>query len=407
MRPTERLDIAAITLICMALAMMLLPILTGCSEKPLFQVSNLVPDSLLVTDTLDVAETAWGTKARAASGMWQSERMVTCDWRGYLARSFIGLSRPDTELVLQSADLYLYATRIEGNAAGAAFEVYTLQDSLMAGDIYWSEMPAVDELVATFTLPDPGPGEIGEDSVFVDLTGLVSQWIGGENDKYGLMLKLQQEGMGAETIAEFGTAQARNRPVETAEGDTVLVNPKPSLRIAYRDTANASDTTLWYLPANDTFSDTLLTPFDGTMLVVGNGFPSRSMVKFDLDVLPEGCTVTRAVLELTVAADASSFDEITIICHGALEPWEGYSTLIGTSGTGTTTLKREDYKFDQDIQMEITPLVEPQVAGKVANYGYVIKSTKEASDLDFVRFYANPRLRVYYALPPDPWYRRD
>jgi hypothetical protein len=73
----------------------------------------------------------------------------------------------------------------------------------------------------------------------------------------------------------------------------------------------------------------------------------------------------------------------------------------------STTLRREDYKFDGVIKMDITPLVEPQVAGTVTNYGYVLKSVKEAFDVDYVRFYRNPILRVYYALPPDPWYRRD
>jgi hypothetical protein len=402
MRPTERLDIAALILLIIFLGL-----LVGCSEKAVFQVTNLVPDSILVSDTLDVAEADWSNKGRATSGMWQSERMVVCNWHGYWARSFLGLSRPDTSMVLQSAELYLYATRIEGQMASSTFGVYTLLDTLSAGDIYWGDMPAADELAATFTLPDPGLGELGEDSVFVDITGVVADWISGESDNYGLMVKLEEEGTGIESIAEFGTSQSRNRPVETDEGDTVLVDVKPSMRIAYRDTANDADTSLWYLPANDTFSDTLVTPFEGTMLLVGNGFPTRSCVKFNLDVIPEGSTLSRAVLELTVAADSSSFDEIAVACYAVLEEWDGFDTSIGSQGAASTTLLREDFQFDDVIKMEITPLVAPQVTGAVPNYGYVIKSVNEARDVDYVRFYANPKLRVYYALPPDPWYRRD
>jgi hypothetical protein len=271
-------------------------------------------------------------------------------------------------------------------------------------------MPAEDELVASFGLPDPGPSEIGEDSVFVDITDVVADWISGESDNYGLMVKLAEEGTGTEAIAEFGTSQSRNRPVESDEGDTVLVDVRPSMRISYIDTTGESDndTTLWYLPANDTFSDTLVVPLEGPLLIVGNGFPSRSFVKFDLDALPEGSTLTRAVLDLMVAADSSSFDEITITCHGILEGgWNGFDTDIGLSGAGTATLLRDDYGFDRVVHMDITPLVQPQVGGVVANNGYVIKSTKEGRDVDYVKFYPNPRLRVYYAMPPDPWYRRD
>lgn len=402
MRPTERLDITAVTFLVIALGLF-----AGCSEKSAFRVTNLVPDSLLVLDTLDVAEAEWSNKGRATSGMWQSERMVVCNWHGYWSRSFAGFMRPDTTMVLQAADLYLYATRIEGDMAGSTFEVYTLIDSLFAGDIYWNEMPAEDELVATFELPDPGAGQIGEDSVFINMESVVADWISGASDNYGLMFKLREEGTAVEAIAEFGTSQSRNRPVETDEGDTALVDVRPSMRIAYRDTANESDTTLWYLPANDTFSDTLVTPFQGSLLLVGNGFPTRSLVKFDLGALPEGSTLTRAVLELTVAAESSSFDEISVSCYAALEEWKGFDTQTGSQGAGAKTLHRKDYEADGVINMDITPLVQPQVAGIAANHGYVIKSTKEAFDLDYVRFYQTPRLRVYYALPPDPWYRRD
>ena len=402
MRPTERLDIAVVTFFILSLALLL-----GCSDKAAFQATNLIPDALLGVDTLDVAVADWANNGRATSGLWESERMVTCDWHGHWTRSFVGLSRPDTTMVLQSAELYLYATRIEGNIGSSNFEVYTLLDSLMAGDIYWGDMPATDQLVATFTLPDPAPDDLGEDSVFVDITGVVADWISGESDRYGFMVKLAEEGTGIESIVEFGTSQGRNRPVEQDGGDTLLVDVRPSMRVAYRDTANEADTSLWYLPANDTFSDTLVTPFEGAMLLVGNGVPSRSHVKFDLDVLPEGSTLTRAVLELTVAADSSSFDEITVACYAALEEWTGFGTSIGAEGVASTVLSREDYQVDGVIKLEITPLVELQVAGIVANHGYVIRSVKEYFDVDYVRFYRNPQLRVYYALPADPWYPRD
>ncbi|MGD9401521.1 MAG: DNRLRE domain-containing protein [bacterium] len=402
MRPTERLDIAVVTMFAAFLVL-----LAGCSERADFKVTNLVPDSLLVSDTLDVAQAGWYNKGRAASGMWQSERMVTANWHGYQSRSFLSLSRPDTAFELQSAELYLYATRIEGDMASSTFELYTLADSILAGDIYWSEMPQPDELLATFALPDPGPGAIVEDSVFVDITTVVAEWISGESDNYGLVMKLDSEGTAAEAIAEFGTSQSRNRPVEDDEGDTTLVDVRPSMRVAYRDTANDADTTLWYLPANDTFSDTLVTPLGGSLLTVGNGFPSRAFIEFDLGAIPEGSRLSRAVLELTVSADSSSFDEISVICHAALEAWNGFDTDIGGQGVGTTTLSREDFETDGVIRMEISELVIPQVGGVVANHGYVIKSTKEAFDLDYVRFHATPRLMVYYALPPEPWYRRD
>jgi hypothetical protein len=395
MRVAERLDITAVTVILLASALLM-----SCSERATFEASGLVPDSVLVVDTLEVAEARWATQDHATSGMWQSERSVTCNWHGYRSRSFIGFPRPDTSLELQSAALYLYATRIEGDVGASQFELYTLLDSLKAGDIYWDKMPAADELISRFSLPEPGAGDIAEDSVFVDITEAVEDWIGGQSLRHGLMIKYEAEGSALEAIAEFGTGQSRNRPVETAEGDTVLVDIRPSMRIAYMDTANDNDTTLWYLPANDTFADTLVTPFTGPLLLVGNGFPSRSFVKFDLSSIPDGSTLTRAVLELRVAADSSSFDQISVICHASLESeWSGVESVIGSEGAGTKTLLKENFEADGTVAMDITPLVQPQVAGLVSNRGYVIKSTNEAYDLDYVRFYPDARLRVYYVLP--------
>jgi len=396
MRVTERLDISLITILLLSLAL-----LNGCSEKAVFRYSGLVADSIFVADSLAVTESAWANLGRAASGMWKSERMVACNWHGYRSRCFLGFNLPDTTLELKSADLYLYATRIEGDVQSTTFELYTLLDTLKAGDVYWGQMPAENEIVGEFVLPAPG-----EDSVFVDITTVVADWLSGESDNYGFMMKLREEGAATEVVAEFGTAQSRKRSV-VGEDDTTLVDVKPSLRITYIDTGGA-DTTLWYLPNRDTFSDTLVTPFEGSLLLVGNGFPSRSFVRYDLDGIPEGSTLTRAVLELVVAAESSSFDEIAVTCHASLDAeWSGFETDIGASGAGRVALLREDFEIDGIVRMDITALVEPQVADVAANYGLVLKSTSEAYDLDYIRFYADPKLKVFYVLPPDPWYRSD
>jgi hypothetical protein len=66
--------------------------------------------------------------------------------------------------------------------------------------------------------------------------------------------------------------------------------------------------------------------------------------------------------------------------------------------------------------MDVTPLVQPQISRLVtANYGLVIKSTAETTDLDFVVLVPAragltddaPKLEIHYALPPLPWYRRN
>jgi hypothetical protein len=99
-----------------------------------------------------------------------------------------------------------------------------------------------------------------------------------------------------------------------------------------------------------------------------------------------------------------------------LDTVSGFGVTYGSSGAGSKVLLADTLAIHPTFTMNVTPLVQPQISGLLrANYGLVIKSTTETTDLDYVVFVPTrsgntadaPKLEIRYALPPPPWYRRD
>jgi hypothetical protein len=335
--------------------------------------------------------------------------MVVCDWEGYDSRGFLRFTAfPDTDVTVSGAQLYLYAVRVEGGAGGASLDIHTLSDTLLQTKLYWNEMPGLSpEPVAGFTIP-----AVSGDSVIVDVTETVSSWVKEEASNFGFAIKAHED-VGPEFLIEFATREVSVKTTISG-GDTTILDLRPALRIAYVDTGGVDQRAV-SIAAEDVFADTLLTPFpdDPDRLLCGSGFPSRAFVRFPIDEIPDGATVTQSMMTLVVDGAESSFDSLGVRCHAALEePWDGFDTSIGASGTDVITVKYEDLEADSTLEFDITSLVQPLVARQEANSGFAVKASNEVFDLDFVRFWSHtqpdevlrPRLVVDYLLPPTPPY---
>jgi hypothetical protein len=378
----------------------------GCSKEASFEpLFELDPGGRLRSDTLVATESEWFNKGSSAGPSWSSTRMVVCNWSGYDSRGFLRFTAfPDTSVTIDSVLLYLWATRIDGDLGGAILDVHTLVDTLEQTELYWGEMPGIsEEPVAHLQLPS-APG-----SIFVDVTDAVVSWIRQEGTNYGLALKAHDE-TGPEFLVEFATREISVKEID----DSTSLDLRPALRIAYLDTAGEDQRAI-SIAAEDAFADTLVSPFaeDDVHLVCGSGFPSRSLLKFDIDRIPEGSTVTRSVMSLTLDSQASSFDSTGITCHAVLEsPWDGFETQIGVSGIATVTLEADEIAADETVDLDVTVLVQPLVARSENNRGFAVKTSNEIFDLDFLRFWSHrtpdgdlrPKLVVDYMLPPAPPY---
>jgi hypothetical protein len=378
----------------------------SCSKEASFEpLFELNPGERFRSDTLFAETSAWFNRGESAGPAWSSTRMVVCEWEGYRARSLIRFTAfPDTDVTVSSAQLYLYATRVERGAGGAMMDVHTLSDTLIQTEVYWNEMPGIsEEPVAELAVPT-GSG----DSVFIDVTETVASWVKKKERNFGFAIKAREEG-GPEFLVEFVTREVP-RKTTISDGDTTILDLRPALRIAYVDTAGEPERAV-SIAATDVFADTLMTPFpdDGLHLVCGSGFPSRAFVRFGLERIPEGSTVTQSIMSLVLDKAASSFDSMGVRCYAILEyPWEGFETSIGATGTETVTIKVDDLAADSTLEMDITPLVQPLVAREEANSGFAVRASNEVFDLDFMRFWSHaqpdtslrPRLVVDYILPP-------
>jgi hypothetical protein len=386
---------------------------SGCTQKEQFSPyleGGLGTDSLFADTTLTAAVEYSATSAQSAGDASSSRRLVVANWDGYAARTYLKFSfYPDTSLDVTSAKLFLYVTRVEGEAGTGTFGLYPLADSLVQAGLRWGNMPAVGDEIMSFGLPSQP-----EDSVVLDVTGIVSAWGKGTATNRGLMIKCHDEFSPTQTMVEFAsTDEPFTRQLTDADSTTIKI--WPVLRVVSVDSTDSTEFTQ-LAAAIDTFADTLTTSRSNTVLTVANGFPSRTFIKFDFSGVPREATVTRAVLQLAVDLNASSFDSMAVICHAVLDTVSGFGASYGASGSGKTVLSRAALAEDPSFAMDVTPLVQPQVSGLVkANYGFVVKSSDETTDLDFVVLVPTgsgetalaPRLEIHYVVPPRPWYWRN
>jgi hypothetical protein len=389
--------------------------LSGCSKEAAFYSDDVAGSERLRDTTLVAVVSDWASSDHSTGSRQLSKRLVVGAWKGYKARAFIGFSSlPDSGDEIMSATLHLHAARAEGSVTGTAFSISALTDTLDQSYIFWDDMPARSADDSVIHIPQAESLH----SWVVPVTGIVSSWVSNEQPNLGLVVKLvDEEAPGGDLIVEFAS---RETPPEesTVDDVTTTIDNRPMLEIAYIDAEADSADTLELVSAADVFVDTLMTPFpeDTLNLLCSNGVRSRCLVRFDVGCVPLEATVTKATLRLTPNLEESSFDSMTVICHAALEPgWRGDSTVIGMTGVGSHLLKIDDIVQGETVDMVVTALIQPVVSRKQTSYGLVVRSTDEAADIDFVRFFSSavddstlrPRLVINYLLPPDPWYREE
>jgi hypothetical protein len=385
----------------------------GCSKEATFLADDLGVAGRLRDTTLTATTSDWDSQGHSGGSAWRSKRLVVGAWRNYLARSFMKFSSlPDSTVEITDATLFLYAARVEGDVIGNRFTIHALADTLDQLGLFWDNMPEYSEEPALEFVP---PVE-SRDSVAVDLTGIVTSWVSNETENLGIVIKLDEDQVVSDAIVELASRETPTEE-EIADEDTTVIDYRPALRIAYLDTAGEQQYTR-LVASTDVFADTLLAPFaaDPLSILVANGSPTRGFVKFDVTAIPIEATVTKAVLELTPNLETSSFDSIEVICHVLPDsPWEGYGSDIGITGAGLEELVRRHLSEGETVRMVITPLIQPLIARTEVNYGYVLKSTSESADLDFIKFHSHlaenpanrPTLMIEYIVPPHPPYSEE
>lgn len=382
----------------------------GCSKEALFYSDDLADPGRFRDTTLYAVRTDWDNARHTSGSAWLSQRLVVANAPGpieqstFLARTFLWFtSLPETTAKIERASLFLYVTRLDWSGASPEISLYALTDTLDQFHLAWDRMPSMDASpIQTFSVSQ------SLDSVIVDVTKTVEDWLSGDSENLGLAL-VTDENPGGVLIAEFASREHPRKEISDTTG-TTFIDYRPTLRVVYVDTADTSAEAKYLesVASVDTFADSLFLekPAESAQFIVcGNGTPSRCFVKFDIDSIPVEASVAKAVLRLTADFENSSFDSIDLICHAAVEStWTHFGSPIGGAGAGRTTLKR--FQEQPTVEFDITVLVQPLVARKVKNRGFVIKSANEGADIDFVKFFAagapqglEPELEIHYVLP--------
>jgi hypothetical protein len=184
----------------------------------------------------------------------------------------------------------------------------------------------------------------------------------------------------------------------------------PSLMIRFVADADTDSVTV-KATADDYAFQRPSPPSDPQRLEIAGGWALRTLIRFDSDslraLIPEGATVNRARLVLTVVESSGLLGTVSLAAYTVTSSWgeSAADSVLTTSSAAATA----SYSTGADsLVFEIAGLVRNWIAGNVANYGLQIRSTSETVDLAHLSVASRqnpdvsirPRLDLAYTLPP-------
>ena len=257
--------------------------------------------------------------------------------------------------------------------------------------IDWDHQPAFTTTGAV-TLP---ASSTTDQDYTVNIRSIVQDWVDGTLDNNGLLFKLTDE-------STTGQLQFASSDYTT---DPSLV---PQLEVSYYMPVNiivdidpAVDATIRSASPNSNFGSN--TSFEAA---IENGDVSRSLMWFDLSVVPPNANVTSAYLYLTgeghSGANAVSFYPITDPWNEDSVTWNNKPDYSGSDSTNTN-----DFTGSATDSIDIRSLVQLWAEGTIDNHGLACRlqdesGTREAGFVssDGTDTTSRPRLIIEYSAQP-------
>ncbi len=298
---------------------------------------------------------------------------------------------PDSSIV-ESAELHLITFSSLGDTVGEARA--TVHRVLQP----WEESIVTFEQFANQYDPQPMsettivPADT-DTVVFRIDPQLMTSWIDSTVENYGIYIKIDQ----ANFLKQFYSINS--------------VQKQPFLRVRYRKIG--TDTTLLaeFTPTADAFIFEETEPLPEGPLYVSDGDDYRTLLKFDLSVIPKFATINRAQLVLTIDSTRSFLSEsdghvfdVFRLTEVSMDPINAVlDTANAVNSTGGVALTSTEF-----LGLDITQQVQNWTFGLNENFGMLLVSRRPERELYRVAFYSTktdsskaPYLKIYYTIPAD------
>lgn len=299
--------------------------------------------------------------------------------------------------VITNATLYLQTNAGKGHSAVDNHSALVMNDTLWYEDsVTWNNKPDLDTTgIGYIDIP-------ASDSSFqnysIDIKKFVNAWHDGTKDNYGFTFRLLNESSESEMVFESTEASDSLRhprveisyyvPVKLVA--TMYPNVDATIYNIDSTTTNATNNT--FMASSDT---------------TGNDAIRRSLMKFDLSVIPPNAIIDSARLYLYgtdhSGNNAACLKRVTTNWYEDSVTWKTQPTAdirqqLSTSQTGSAT---------EDDTINVKELVQNWVDGTYPNYGMLLKLQNENiiarlkyGSSDNTDTTIVPKLEVFYTIQP-------
>lgn len=382
-----------------ALAAALLVLAAGCEinvNNPAgFDFTGRGPSTVL-TDTLGAtgADTSWALEYPLHRG----DRLFVGRHQGFEAVTLLRFLDLPADAVIEEARLTLY--RRAANASGETPLGLTLsvRPVTVDWDTTWTGERlgdlAYDPLIDSIAIPF----EVTADTFGFDLpAALVQTWSDDPTavgPRRGLALTAPSD---APWLLQL----------DAGDTDFLFSQRRPRLRVRWHPAAGGSSRiTVVYPDLDHSLVHLTGTPAAGE-LWVARGAPWRTLVTFDLSLLPDGATVSRAVLRLPVLATDQVGLPVALAAGLPVgpDPWNLSSTdmlEVNTLSSGISVVEG-----DSTVALLVTRALAAYLRGDRSQSGLLVLGVGESSGIARLRLGdatvsegERARLEVVYAVPP-------
>lgn len=368
-------------------------LLQSCIRENALQVQ----EPILEVKKIIISPPALATSAAAPLNTGLSPYLFLGQADGKLASLLISFSAfPDSLLSVDSAEVFIPAFRSFGDTT-AQFEasahkiIAPWQEADVNFNSFANAFDAAEIGRTTVVAADTDTVRIKIDP------NVVTQWAHDPENNFGLLL----QPLGPTFMKRFSSINSTRNA--------------PWLKISYQDSSGSGALrTAEVIPLHDAFIfETLQAPEEGP-LYVANGLAARSLLRFDLSAIPQGATVNRAVLNLTVDHAHSYLDSLEGIVFSmypvieetsnalttAIDSSRVLSLQLGVVVDSTKTLSIRFQESGRPNQVQFWSF------GTDENHGLVLRPAFGGQDLWRVAFFGatsdstkSPQLVVEYTPP--------
>ena len=184
----------------------------------------------------------------------------------------------------------------------------------------------------------------------------------------------------------------------------ISTSATPQLWVWFHEDSTRSPLKVSY--AEDvTFAKTTI-PTASDRLVVENGTAVRSLLRFDLNAIPDHAAINKATLELTADTLSDNADLASVMTLNAFPLSDSLWTFVEMP-FDTQYVADEGLLIEENAEIDMSVLVQLILGGYFENNGFMIRGGSESSTLTKAVFYSTeadslrqPKLNIYYTVPP-------